>query len=142
MLQHYSVILNIDIETYQRDGPLLNEFVHPGIKIKSMSIDKIEKFVDDEIVLLTKKELDTVCYKEKEITFIESRSQFHQGFTKTFKNSKGFTVREMFNIIVEFEEEARPLSNWFGGIDAHHIYFEGLREYPDKKNSYMIRWGS
>lgn len=147
MLDGYSVVLNIDIETYQRPGPLLNEFVKEGVKIKSISIDEISKFVYDEdeeveIVLLTKKELNTICYNEKKITLIEERSQFNKGFGKTFTNNKGFTVREMFNVIVEFEKETRPLSNWFGGVDAHHIYFEGFRKYQDKENTYTICWGS
>ena len=143
MLDGYSVILNIEIETYRKYEGLLNKFVEPGIKIKSISIDNIEKFLDDEIVKVTEKELDTICYKGKEITLIEQKSDYHKGYMESFHTkNKGFTVKDMFNIIVEFEKKARPLSIWFGGIDAHHVYFEGLTQVSDKKNTFTICWGS
>ena len=51
-----------------------------------------------------------------------------------------FTVDTLVNAIVEFEREARPRTRWFGGIDLHHIYFEGLTLQSD--GSYEIEWGS
>ena len=58
----------------------------------------------------------------------------------TFKNDKGyFTVRELVDNIVEFEKEDRLASDWFGGVDTHHRFFEGI--YKDK-DAYRICWGS
>ena len=50
------------------------------------------------------------------------------------------TGEEMADIVVEFEKEDRPKTEWFGGIDAHHIFFEGM--HKNKDNSYTIHWGS
>jgi len=140
MLNEYSVVLNIDVEKYQK-GNLLNEFVEPGKKIKSISIDRIRKFEDDEIVDVKQEELDEICYKEKKIILMEHSSPFNNRVTMTFENENGFTVKEMFNNIVEFEKKTRPLTDWFGGVDAHHVYFEGLH-FAGEMNTYAPMWGS
>ena len=58
----------------------------------------------------------------------------------THTNSSGcFTVGEVVRLFERFERIDRPKSRWFGGIDCHHVYFEGLRPYDD---AYAICWGS
>ena len=138
----YSAVLQMDIETYQWNEQFLNQFVKPGTELKSVSIPNIQKFVDDEIVDLTVDELSEVCYEGKEITLVEEKSQFHKGFSKTFRNEDGFTVRQMFDNVEDFEMEARPLSNWFDGIDCHHVFFEGFNKIDGTDNHYTICWGS
>ena len=138
----YSAILEMDIETFQWNEQFLNQFVKPDTELKSVSIPNIRKFVDDEIVDLTVDELSEVCYEGKEITLVEEKSEFHEGFSKTFRNEDGFTVRQMFDNVEDFEMEARPLSNWFDGIDAHHIFFEGFNKIDGTDNHYTICWGS
>ena len=51
-----------------------------------------------------------------------------------------FTAQEMIDNIIVFERIDRPKTSWFGGVDCHHVYFEGLR--PDEKGSYHLFWGS
>merc|ERR1712150_155897 len=138
----YHAILKMDIETYQLNEQLLNKFVKPDATIKSVSIMDIQKFVEDDLVDLTADELNEVCLEGKEVTFVKEKSQFHEGFSKTFRNENGFTVRQIFDIVEEFEMQARPLNKWFGGIDAHHIYFEGFDKIDGKDNHYRINWGS
>ena len=55
-------------------------------------------------------------------------------------NGKSFTVKEMFAAIVETERKTRGNSKWLGGIDVHHIYFEGI--YQDENGAWEISWGS
>ena len=141
-INKYFATLNMDIETYQWNKQLLNEFVHPDIKLKSVSIPNIWKLVDDEPIPLNIDELNEICYEGKEITFVVHKSEFHEGFSKTFRNENGFNVRQMFDNVEHFEIEARPLSNWFNGIDAHHIIFEGFNKINGKDNHYTIYWGS
>lgn len=95
--------------------------------------------------------------------FIGTEFTLHQHWTygdgkieevlKTFKNERGFfTVGELEKCVVEFEREARQLKTWHDGegsrsVDAHHVYFEGFREYVDKngeplENHYAPLWGS
>ena len=141
-INEYSAILQMDIKTFQWNEQFLNKFVKPETELKSVSIPNIRKFVDDEIVDLTVDELSEVCYEGNEITLVVEKSEFHEGFSKTFRSPNGFTVRQMFDNVEDFEMKARPLSNWFGGIDAHHIFFEGFNKIDGTDNHYTICWGS
>ena len=138
LLADLSMTLKIDIETYQH-GMLLNSFVKPGVQIKDMELTRPEKYDEstDEFIELTKKELDKIEYPFQEITiksFNENKIKFKS------KSKKGFTVRELIECIKDVENIARPESEWFGGIDAHHIFFEGLGKIRD--GIYEIYWGS
>ena len=60
----------------------------------------------------------------------------------TFTNKKGyFTCKEMIRNILRFERLHRSKTKWFGGIDCHHVYYEGMIPTYDKKY-YQICWGS
>ena len=43
--------------------------------------------------------------------------------------------------IADFETSHRPQTRWFGDIDRHHRFFEGL-DLTDDGESYKIAWGS
>jgi len=61
--------------------------------------------------------------------------------TKRFRSESGaFTVKELMECIVEFEKEDRPKTLWGGGVDCHHIFYDGLRHTEGK--GYQILWGS
>lgn len=55
-------------------------------------------------------------------------------------NGEHFTVRELVDAIIATERATRGMSEWFGGIDVHHVYFEGIDEEDD--GSWTISWGS
>jgi hypothetical protein len=55
-------------------------------------------------------------------------------------NGATFTVRDLAAAIAETETQTRGETKWFGGIDVHHIYFEGLT--LDKDGVWFIVWGS
>ncbi|MFI6996408.1 hypothetical protein [Nocardia sp. NPDC050175] len=55
-------------------------------------------------------------------------------------NGKCFTVRDLVAAISETERSTRQQSQWFGGIDVHHIFFEGIHEGDD--GVWEIYWGS
>ena len=55
-------------------------------------------------------------------------------------NGSHFTVRELLRAVEETERRARPRSQWFGGIDVHHVCFEGL--YLWDAGVWTILWGS
>ena len=57
----------------------------------------------------------------------------------TAVNGAWFTVQEVLDAIGAFETAARPQTSWLGGINTHHVYFEGLM---GKDDHYMIWWGS
>ena len=51
-----------------------------------------------------------------------------------------FTVRDLARAIEETERRGRPESQWLGGIDVHHVYFEGIELQED--GVWLICWGS
>jgi len=51
-----------------------------------------------------------------------------------------FTVRDLTAAVAETERQTRGGTNWFGGVDVHHVFFEGLS--LDKDGVWWIRWGS
>ena len=99
---------------------------------------RIEKYIDEDFVDITEDQLNERSYEEKEITL----TSFFTGESVTFRNENGFTVGQLFDAILKFELIDRPKTDWFGGIDVHHIFFEGLDEVEGKDNTYTISWGS
>ncbi|MEV0246359.1 hypothetical protein AB0H76_07225 [Nocardia sp. NPDC050712] len=55
-------------------------------------------------------------------------------------NGKWFTVRDLAAAIRETERSTRQESQWFGGVDVHHIFFEGIHQGDD--GVWEIYWGS
>jgi len=51
-----------------------------------------------------------------------------------------FRAGDLLLAIEEHERLTRGNTEWFGGIDCHHIYFEGLHKQAD--GSYRVEWGS
>ncbi|WP_405489232.1 hypothetical protein [Nocardia sp. NBC_00511] len=55
-------------------------------------------------------------------------------------NGKWFTVRDLVAAVAETERRTRQQSEWFGGMDVHHIFFEGIEE--DVDGAWTVYWGS
>ena len=52
-----------------------------------------------------------------------------------------FTIHEVIANIVDFETARRQKTDWFGGINAHHVYSEGM--FPnDDGESFNIWWAN
>ncbi len=51
-----------------------------------------------------------------------------------------FTVRDVLEAVEETERQTRGQTAWFGGIDVHHVYFEGFDGEED--DVWLIGWGS
>ena len=51
-----------------------------------------------------------------------------------------FTVRDLAKAVEETERHARGDTEWFGGVDVHHRFFEGIR--MDEAGVWHISWGS
>jgi hypothetical protein len=50
-----------------------------------------------------------------------------------------FTVRDLQAAIAKTEHGSREKGEWLGGIDVHHVFFEGIDLEDDV---WMICWGS
>jgi hypothetical protein len=124
MLDNIDAQLIIDIPTFTHKT--LNEFVKPGtipVKITWDTNDTNQ---------------DTIVYENDTITLISYSKAFH----KTFRQDGGFTEKQLMDAILDVETNSRPLyqSKWFGGIDVHHRFFEGLTKYEE--GVYNIHFGS
>ena len=141
--------LNISTtNTAPQRGMLLNRFEEPDSRIKKITHSEISRYKRQiqELIPLTDREL-------KEVGFVGEQFTLHNkwknddgefvGETKmSFTNKKGyFTIQEVVQYIVKFEKVDRSKTCWFGGVDCHHIFFEGLHLNRDKV-SYGIGWGS
>ena len=54
-------------------------------------------------------------------------------------DGKQFTVRDLTAAVCETERQGRGDSSWLGGVDVHHVFFEGI-DLED--GVWCIRWGS
>jgi hypothetical protein len=120
---------------------LYNEYAPADAKIKSISF---EAEVDNEanppdgdeyFRAPTKEELETVYHLGSSLK-MNSRGGTVEHFPP---NGKTFSAKDLIAAIEETERQTRKYSEWFGGIDCHHIYFEGMRA---KDGVWQIFWGS
>jgi hypothetical protein len=99
---------------------------------------------DDPFRDLTVSERDLVVFDSPAITLGCSISDYcGDGETTEHQapNGKNFTVRDMVKAVCENQQQTRGQTDWFGGIDVHHIYFEGLNQ-SEGSDVWTISWGS
>ena len=142
--KHLSFILEIYTDKLPiQHGMLENRFEAEDAKITRIGYTIPSYVKDDDLFPLSKDELRNPGFIGNSVTFSNTRLNegIEQSTTKTFTNTRGyFTVEEMIKNITEFEVIDRPKSKWFGGIDAHHVFYEGI--HKEANGSYRIHWGS
>ena len=108
------------------------------ISLKAAPLDRFDEGLD-EWIELTPEELRQPGFVGNSLKLKSRKGKTQQ----TYFNEKGFfTLAEVVEKIVDFERIDRkdPKNEWFGGIDCHHIFFEGL--HPIGDDAYYIYWGS
>ena len=106
--------------------------------IKSLRL--LARVVDtqrDQYRSLSFEELSRIAFPKAEIRL---RGQSGGPVLHKAPNGRHFTVQDLLVAIEETERRTRGESEWFGGIDVHHIYFEGIRPIAD--DVWSISWGS
>ena len=144
-LQKLSFTLQIETtNTSPQRGTLLNRFEEPASEITSLHAGALMRYDPslNEHFELTRDEQAKAGYVGKTLV-LKGRSRDGRVVDTTrhtYYNEKGFfTVAEVVALIVEFERIDRPKSLWFGGIDCHHVYFQGLRPDSDG-DAFYISW--
>lgn len=149
LMNNLYFVLNIKTSnTAPQRGMLMNRFEQPDSVIQGISHTPITKYNSSrqEHEELSANELkepgfygDTMTMKS---VWKDDSGAVVAKTKKTFKNTKGFfTIKQVAANIVKFEIKDRPKTKWFGGIDAHHVFFEGLR--PNSRgDTYSVFWGS
>ncbi len=113
---------------------LLNQKAPATAKLKSVKLDSYV-FEGEDMRPLTAVELDRVVFRGSMIEL--------SGLGKPVRHTATgcvFTVRDVLQAVEETERQTRGASEWFEGIDVHHVFFEGLR--PGDGGVWEIGWGS
>jgi hypothetical protein len=113
---------------------LQNQKAAPSATIQSLEL-RPSVYENEKFRPLTPKELDRVVLDEPEIRL----RSLGEAVTHKAPNGEHFTVRDLLAAVEETERQTRAQSAWFGGIDVHHVFFEGI--HPED-GGWRIYWGS
>jgi hypothetical protein len=135
---NFSGILRIKLsEPPERISPnLLNLKSSPSATIVSLELDA-NILKDDGFQPLTEADYQHIAFQGASITL---RGESRESVEHHAPNGEFFTVRDMIRAVEETERQTRGNSEWYDGVDVHHIFFEGIRANDD--GTWSIRWGS
>ena len=125
-------------EPAEKIGELDNEKAPPQATIVSVKLDA-EYWEEDtgDFRPLTPEELVSIAYIGDSIVLA---GEAEIAVTHQAPNGKHFTVSDLIKAVEETERQTRGQSEWFDGVDVHHVFFEGLE--PNSDGSWQIIWGS
>ncbi len=103
----------------------------------------------DSFVELTDELMKQTAVYCDEIRLQDDETEVEMTF-RTQNANGGFTLAELLDSILAFETVNRPATDWLGGIDNHHVAFEGLTQLRGASSSsdvpdvptFSINWGS
>jgi hypothetical protein len=125
-------------EPAQQAAPhLLNLVASPTAKIASASFE-LHVYEDEDDRELTEEEWARVVIHAPRIR-MRSVDTDEIVIDHDAPNGSSFTVRDLATAIAKTERDSREHGEWLGGVDVHHIFFEGI-ELED--GAWTICWGS
>lgn len=133
-----SAILKITLtEPTEAISPALeNQKATPAAKIESLELTpSVFLRESSEFRDLTPEELALVVLEEKSIRL----RGLGEAIEHEAPNGSSFTVSELLAAIAKTERQTRDQSEWFEGVDVHHIFFEGIHQ---EDGIWQARWGS
>ena len=120
-----------------------------GAKMLSCTMNEPALFTEETssgLVDLTPNQLASVaCDGDKPLPAtirLASRLQSTRPLKYKAANGKWFTVQETMEVIGKYETATRGNTKWFGGVDTHHVFFEGFDTLGSSNGRYCIGWGS
>ncbi|MCA9621271.1 MAG: hypothetical protein KC731_19750 [Myxococcales bacterium] len=137
LLRNVSGRLHIELsEPTERIAPALgNQRATPTAKLESLRLEAYV-FDNDDFRDLTEAELSATVLEASHITL----RGLGAAVGHAAPNGATFSLRELLQAIEATERETRGQSDWFDGIDVHHVFFEGLHLADD--GAWQISWGS
>jgi hypothetical protein len=109
--------VELQMEVYERDRDDL------------APVDRFRPLTDDEWARVVLR-----------VPFIKLRGESELVVEHAAPDGHAFTTRDLSRAIEEAERQGRGASEWLGGIDVHHTFFEGIRLGSD--GVWSIDWGS
>jgi hypothetical protein len=90
---------------------------------------------------LTRSELRRVALKAGTTTLSSGLTRFAPKIKYNAPNGKYFTVKQLWECVSHYESNTREFSDLFGGVDCHHIFYEGL-SVDESNGTLAANWGS
>ena len=119
-------------------GNMANLAAKPSAKIVDIKYyPQVFEEEKDEFRDLTEAELQLEIFRHPSIRL---RGEGGVVVEHRAPNGKSFTIEDMIIAIEATERKSRGNSEWLGGIDVNHIYFEGIHQ--DENGNWEIHWGS
>jgi hypothetical protein len=115
---------------------LLNLVADPAAQVVDVKL-KLEVYKDKTFRPLSDEEWSLVVF---EAPAVELRGDNDEIVEHRAPNGRTFTVRDLAACVEETERRTRGSTEWLGGVDVHHVFFEGLSRESD--GSWAICWGS
>ena len=115
------------------------------VQINGAKINEPALFTEHDLVDMTPTQLNSVaCDGTKPLPATIHLSSRGLSNTKEIEykaaNDKWFT-HKFINVIGKYSLY-ETAAQWFGGIDAHHVFFEGFTDSGSSNGRYCIGWGS
>jgi hypothetical protein len=131
----------LEIELNEDAKPMKNlpgNFVSkPGSKVVKVVLNtELYNEENDSFRELSKAELNEKAFESKTIVI---GSESGESVKHSAINGKYFTTKELISAVEFTELKTRGNTDWFGGVDVHHIFFEGLACH---KGIWVPFWGS
>lgn len=132
---------NLEIELSESSKPiggLANQAAPDSAEIVSMRLNaRVYDDAADNFRAITAEEYEAVAHARSQI---QLQGESGETVTHNAPNGRFFTVRELLDAVVATERQTRGSSEWFDGVDIHHVWFEGIS--PLENGVWEISWGS
>ena len=139
-LNGLSGVLKITLsEPAQPVSGMMNLQASPEATLVSLEFPTPRVFLRDtkEFRPLIEEELDRIVFEQPTIYL---RGDSGSEVAHEAPNGRTFTVRDLIRAVEETERQTRGETVWLGGVDVHHIFFEGI--HPGEDGVWEIYWGS
>ena len=112
---------------------LMNKIAPENAKIVSLNLKM--RIYSEDFRPLTDDEWNMIAFSQPILQLLSESGEI---FDYAAPDSKQFTVRDLVAAIEQHEFHTRN-ATWFGGIDVHHVFFEGIHW---ENNAWIVAWGS
>ncbi len=119
----------------------LNEYATPTAQLESITFEG-NTFDGEDIHEVTEEQLAETAFDHPEINLVWQPAPGRDYLVchRDAPNGTHFTLQDIVDTIVGAETLFRPHSEWFGGIDTSHTFFEGFTQHGE--HTFSIFWGS